>query len=385
MRVSLVLALLLALGSSSAAPVRAQTGQKSWLSPPDKGFVREAERQKVNENVVMLLAGQVGQPYIQFAQDIAVAIDDGDRLRVLPVASGGAVQNVRDILLLRGADLGISTVQVLNDLKVSGELGPQLERQIMYVGVLSVDAFHVIARPGINSLQDLKGRTVGFDTKGSGTQRFGAVVLKQLGIVVKEAHMPQVDAIEAMRKGEIDASVCSCALPVPAFPAIKPEWGFKLLEVPYAAALEQDYVPITLTSASYPGLIAPEERVQTIATSTVLVTFNWARGTDRYRRIESFVNAFFANVDKLRQPPRHPAWKEFNIAASIGGWQRFPAAQEWLDRQAAEAELKAKATESGLDVAQARTQAAKVAPHDAAEQVRLFKEFIEWSRSRPKR
>jgi TRAP transporter TAXI family solute receptor len=384
MRVSLALALLLAPGLLSAVSLHAQTAQKSWPPPSDKGFIREAERQKVNENVVMLLAGQVGQPYLQLAQDIAVAIDDGDRLRILPVASGGAVQNVRDILLLRGADLGISTVQALNDLKASGDFGPQLERQIAYVGVLSVDAFHVIARPGVKSLQDLKGRTVGFDTKGSGTQRFGPIVLKRLGIDVKEAHMPQADAIEAMRKGEIDATVCSCAPPVSAYPAVNSEWGFKLLEVPYVPALEQDYVPATLTSANYPNLLAPEERVQTIATSTVLITFNWGPGSDRYRKIESFVNALFANVDRLRQPPRHPAWKEFNIAASIGGWQRFPAAQEWLDRQAAEAELKAKAA-GAIDVTQARSQAAKAAPNNADEQERLFKEFLEWSRSRSKR
>ena len=387
MRVSLALALILALGPLSAAPVGAQPPRKLLLAQVDKGaFAREAERQKVNENVVMLLAGGLGQSDIQLAQDIALIVEDGDKLRVLPVASGGAVTNVRDILLLRGADLGVSTVPVLNDLKASGEFGPQLERQIAYVAVLSVDAFHVLARPGIASLQDLNGKTVGFSTKGSSTHRLGPVVFKQLGIAVKEAHMPQADAIEAMRRGEIDASVCSCALPVPAFAAISPESGFRLLEVPYTSAFEQDYVPISLAGTSYPGLIAPGQRIQTIATSTVLITFNWGRGTDRYRKIETFVNAFFASVDRLRQPPRHPAWREFNIAASVRGWQRFPAAQEWLDRQAAEVPLKAKkAAERGADAAQARTQGAKIAPADAAEQERLFKEFLEWSRNRPKR
>jgi TRAP-type uncharacterized transport system substrate-binding protein len=382
MRVSLLLALLLSLPPSFVCPASAQTGQSAWQAP---AFDREAERQKANENVVMLLAGQLGEPYIQFAQDIAVAVGDSDRLRVLPVASGGAVKNVRDILLLRGADLGITTVQALNDLKASGELGPQLERQIAYVAVLSVDTFHVLARPGIDAIGSLKGRTVAFNTKGSGTQRFGPVVFKQLGIDVKEAHMLQGDALEAMRKGAIDATVCSCALPVPAYPAVSPEWGFKLLEVPYVPALEQDYVPATLTGANYPNLIAADGRVETIATSFVLVTFNWGRGTERYRKIETFVNAFFANIDKLMQPPRHTTWKQFNIAASIKGWQRFPAAQEWLDRQAAEAALKAKADASGLDMAQAREQAAKAAPTDPAEQERLFREFLEWSRTRPKR
>jgi uncharacterized protein len=382
MRVLLVLTLLLALAPWSAAPASAQVvpGRGS-----EKAFNREVEREKVNENVVMILASNLGEPYIRFAEDMAVAVESA-KLRILPVASGGAVKNVRDIMLLRGADLGISTVQALNHLKASGELGPQLERQITYVAVLSVDYFHVLARPGINSIQDLNGKTVAFDTSGSGTQRFGPLVFKALGIEFKEAQMMQADAREAMRRGDVDATVCSCALPVPAYPFVQPEWGFKLLEVPYIPALEQDYVPAALTSATYPNLIAPGKRVETIATSTVLVTFNWGPGSDRYRKIESFVNALFANTDKLMQPPRHGAWKQFNIAASIRGWQRFPAAQAWLDKQAADAAaLKAKAEAGGVDMSHARAQAAKAAPEDTAEQERLFREFIEWSRSRPKR
>jgi hypothetical protein len=99
-----------------------------------------------------------------------------------------------------------------------------------------------------------------------------------------------------------------------------------------------------------------------------------------------FVNALFTNFDKLRQPPRHPAWKSVNMAAAIRGWHRFPAAQQWLDRQAAAAAVKAKtkAGPSGIDATQAREQAVKAAPHDAAEQERLFKEFMEWSRKRPR-
>src|SRR5262249_45086910 len=126
-------------------------------------------------------------------------------------------------------------------------------------------------------------------------------------------------------------------------------------------------------------------RVQTIATSPVLVTFNWARDTARYRKLETFVKALFANVDKLMYPLRHGAWKQFNIAASIKGWQRFPAAQEWLGKPAADAALRAKGDASGVDVTQASAQAAKAAPNVAAEQDRLFREFMEWSRNRPKR
>jgi TRAP transporter TAXI family solute receptor len=379
------LAFALALSPPSVAPAGAQTApwQKVSQPPKAKTFVREAERNKVNENVLMLLGAQLGGPYIQLAQDIAVAVNDGDNLRVLPVASDGSVKNVRDVLLLRGADLGITTVQVLNDLKASGEYGPALERQVAYIAILAVDTFHVLARSGINSIQDLKGKKVSFNIKGSGTWRFGPQVFKKLGIDVTETNMAQGDAIEALRKGELDASVCSCPLPVPAFPSAKSEWGLKFLEVPYVPALEQDYVPASLTNANYPSLIAKDEKVQTIATSTILITFNWGPGTERYKKIEKFVDAFFSNFDKLRQPPRHPGWRDVNLSAKISGWQRFPAAKQWLDRQGAEAA--ARKTPPGIDLKQARTQAAKAAPHDAAEQERLFHEFLEWKRKQPNR
>jgi hypothetical protein len=41
-----------------------------------------------------------------------------------------------------------------------------------------------------------------------------------------------------------------------------------------------------------------------------------------------------AKFDELRKPPRHPAWRDVNMAATIRGWQRFPAAQQWIDRTA---------------------------------------------------
>jgi uncharacterized protein len=83
----------------------------------------------------------------------------------------------------------------------------------------------------------------------------------------------------------------------------------------------------------------------------------------------------------MRQPPRHPSWRDVNLSASIRGWQRFPPAKQWLDRQA----LEVSAAAGGIDVAKLRAQAVKAAPNDAAAQERLFKEFLEWSGQRSKK
>jgi TRAP transporter TAXI family solute receptor len=335
--------------------------------------------------MLVMVSGPFGATYLQLANDIAVAVSQTDNVRVLPVASAGSRTNIGDILYARGVDLGIVSVQVLNAMKDSGEWGPNIDRRISYIAPLAVDTFQVLTRAESNALADLKGKKLSFNAKGSGTSVFGPKVLKALGAEPgEEINVGPGDAVQLLRNGEIDGVVCSCPMPVPAFPTIKPGAGLKFLEVPYVAALERDYVPTNLTNGDYPNLIAPNQKIHTVATSTVLITFNWPPGTERYKKIERFVDAFFSNIDKLMEPTRHPVWKQVNIGASIRGWQRFPAAQQWLDRQAAKAAARGE-WPAAVDVAQARAQAARAAPQDPAKQERLFREFLEWSRNRPTR
>jgi TRAP-type uncharacterized transport system substrate-binding protein len=361
----------------SAIWLSPRSAQAQALQQKDRFGVptRDQLRQKMNENLLILMCGSLGAPYIQLGHDISVVVNDGDNLRILPVVSDGALTNVRDVLFLRGVDLGITTVQILNSLRTSNELGPNLDQQITYIAPLSVDTLHILARPGIERIEDLKGKKVSFNSKGSGTARFTPLVFKALGIDVSETTMAQGDAIEAMRNGQLDATACSCPMPLPAYPNVKPEWGFKFLDVPYVGAFEQDYVPASIGNENYPNLVAKDHKVQTIATSTILISFNWSRGTDHYRRIEKFVDAFFNKAGELRKPPRHPAWRDVNMAATIRGWQRFAAAQEWLDRNAA----KPAPVPANVDATLARAQAARAAPRDPAEQERLFQEFLQWS------
>jgi TRAP-type uncharacterized transport system substrate-binding protein len=291
---------------------------------------REILRQ-MNENALVLMCGTLGAPYIQLGQDIAVVVNDGDNLRVLPVVSDGAFTNVRDVLYLKGVDLGITTVQIINELRSSGEYGTNIDKVLTYISPLSVDTLNILAGPGINTIWDLRGKRVSFNSKGSGTARFTPQVFRALGIPVAETTMTQGDAIEAIRRGELAATACSCPVP-PAFLVVKPEWGFKFLEVPYVPEFERDYVPGTITNEDYPNLVPKDKKVQTLATTTILISPNWPRDSDRYRRVEKFVEAFFSKFEELRKPPRHRAWRDVNMFATIRGWQRFPAAQEWIDR-----------------------------------------------------
>jgi len=379
MRASLVLAFFLALSPIAVNVSGAQPRQKAPapLKPP--AFSHEAEREKVNENVLMLLGGTLGGPWIQMAQEVSTVVDDGDNLRVIPLAGGGGKSNLRDVLLLRGVDLGITRVDVINDAKASGEFGPNLDRRIAYIAPLAVDMLQVLARPDINSLKDLHGKKVNIVPKGSVIPR----ILKALGVEIDEVNLTIPDGIEQMRSGKVFAAACVCSVPIPAYRSLSPDLGFKLLEVPYIDAIEESYLPASLSSETYPNLIAKGSNVQTVGSHLVLITYNWGLGTDRHKRIGKFAHAFLTKFDKLKEPPRHPSWREVNVAANVRGWPRFSTAQQWIDRQKAEAAAKQKAPPTGIDIKQAHEQAAKAAPHDVAEQERLFQEFLEWNRKRP--
>jgi TRAP-type uncharacterized transport system substrate-binding protein len=192
--------------------------------------------------------------------------------------------------------------------------------------------------------------------------------------------MGQADGYQKVKSGEIAATVLIAGKPTGAYSKFKLEPGMSLLPVPYTQALEQDYLPTKLTHEDYPNLIAKDTTVDTVTIPSVLAAYNWPRDTDRYRRVAQFVDAFFSKFAEFQKPPCHPKWKEANLAATLKGWKRFPAAEEWLAKNAPK-----QASAIAIDPAVVRAQAAKAAPNDPAEQERLFRQFMEWTKSQQSR
>ena len=64
----------------------------------------------------------------------------------------------------------------------------------------------------------------------------------------------------------------------------------------------------------------------------MLVAANLQQGTERYRNLVNFVEAFFTGFQSLLDPGHHPKWHEVSITAELPGWRRFPPAEQWLQR-----------------------------------------------------
>ena len=150
---------------------------------------------------------------------------------------------------------------------------------------------------------------------------------------MEKTSIPHQIALEQMRKGEMAAVVFITSKPVDAFVRGRWESGFKFLPVPYDNKFEDYYLPAALDAAEYPNLIKQGERVTTIAVPTALVAFNFPAKSNRFERLARFVDYLFSRIEKLQQPGFDQKWKSINLAASVPGLARFPAAQSWLDRE----------------------------------------------------
>lgn len=384
-------ACLLAL-QGTAVSAQAQTPDRSIVVAQSKGgAVPTAKRpshatiiDRVNQNTVTVVSGNPNGTLLYLAYDLSAVLDDDDNLRILPMVGKGAFQNVRDVLYLRGVDIAFTQSNILAHIKRTNEYGPNVDNRIAYITRLYTSEMHILAGNGIEKLEDLNGKKVNFSDAGSGSQFAIRQIFGLLGIKPEEVNMGQGDAYLKVKSGELAATIITAGKPVGAFSKFKLEPGMRLLQVPYTEALESDFLPAKITGKDYPNLLKPEEVIDTVAFDMVMIAYNWPRDTDRYRRIAKFTEALFSKFSELQQPPRYEKWRETNLNAGLKGWKRFPAAQEWLDRQAGKPTPSAESAQK-VDVSLARSQAVRAAPGDPAEQERLFQQFLEWSKSQAKR
>ncbi|MBV8922603.1 TAXI family TRAP transporter solute-binding subunit [Bradyrhizobium sp.] len=364
---ALVLGLLFAtMLLLSRAPGYAQTTRATKAGPTP---LAEEWKTKINSNTVAIIAGSPEDTYLDITHDLAVVLND-DNLRILPIVGQGGAQNIRDVLYLRGVDIGITTAQMLRYFASTGELSRSLDQQLTYITRLYPEEMHVVAARDIKSIQDLNGKKVNFAEAKSSTEITARDVFGLLSINVDEVNMNEADAIAAIKSGQIAATVMISGKPAEVISRIGANDNLHLLEVPYTPALENIYSRGELEPQLYPNLIDGGKNLQTVAVDAVMITINWQPATDRYRRVAKFVEALFSKFPELQKSPRHPKWREVDLSKDLPGWDRFPVAQYWL-QQDKFAEFVAKRQVGDAS--------------NPADKQRLFKEFLEWTQNEAKK
>jgi TRAP-type uncharacterized transport system substrate-binding protein len=323
------LAGLIAIGLLIAtAPAISQTVPKSLQGGGDPEAIM---RDHKNAWTVALLGGLFEGTFMRFAEEIRKILDDGDEMRVLPIVSRGSAANLEDLLYLRGVDIAVTQVDIFEYFRAQRKI-PNLEQRVNYILRLPVAEMHLITRKEITSIEQLRGRRVQFPGAGGAGTITGIIVFQRLGIDVEPVMTDISAGMEELRKGEVDALVRVVQKPVGYVSAIPPNSGLHLLSIPYSAKFTDLYALSEFTSADYPNLIPPGDRIDTISVPSVLAVYNWPKNSDRYRRVERFVQRLFGNFDKLQKPPYHAKWKDVNLAASIPTWTRSSIAETELQQ-----------------------------------------------------
>jgi len=309
-------------GTTNSIPRRDQQGQP---------LRDDTLKIKLNSWTIGLAAGQLEGAPLRFATELARVLDDGDNMRVLPIVTRGIFDNIYDLLYLRGVDAAVVYGDVLEHFRTNAKIG-SLEQRVNYIMPLFPSEVHVFVRPEINKLEDLAGKRVNFNTKGTAAAYTGPIMFDRLGIKVDAQFVPHPLALAEMLKDDKYAAVVFVSSkPLDAF--LKPKWpeGFKFLPVPLTPSLEEYYVPAQLETGDYPALIPEGGKVQTIAVPSVLAVFNWPGDNERARRVARFIDYLFERFPKLQnEAGYHPKWKDLNLAATVPGWKRYAPMQDKL-------------------------------------------------------
>jgi uncharacterized protein len=360
------------LGLGWVGAARAQTVPKSL----EEGGTDAAMKTRKNNWTVGVAGGQLSGTYMTFANELAEVLDDGDNLRVLPIVTYGAASNLDDLLYLRNVDIAVTQADVFEYFRTQRKIS-NLEHRVNFVIRLPVSEMHVLARSDIRSIEDLRGKKVSFGPAGSASSLTGTIVFQRLGVQVEQVLYDNPTALQKLKTGELAALVRVIGKPIDFFAKIPVDSGLHFVPIPFSKIFADYYTVGELTSKEYPGLVPAGQPIDTIAAPAVLAVFNWSKGSDRYRRIERFVERLFTKWDQFREPPRHPKWRDVNLAATVPGWSRWAVAEEMLrrirpkdavDPQVASRDFSAFLKDKGSPAANF-TQEQREA---------LFREFLQW-------
>ena len=139
------------------------------------------------------------------------------------------------------------------------------------------------------------------------------------------------DAVDAVRRGDVDAAVLVTGDPVDLLRSVPADAGLALVPVPFGPALDVGFAPARVLASDYPGL-APDGDVPAVAVQAVLAAYLTPGWSERSKARGALLAGL---LDHLAAPGALAAernLRQVNWAASVPGWHRLDAVTAWLAR-----------------------------------------------------
>ncbi len=322
-----------------------------------------------------VIAGEEAGSEAELAAEMAELFANDSPFRVVPVPGDSGLKNISRLLHDPHIDAGFISTDVLAGAKTQSA-GNDLAERLQVVARFCPQEVHVLARADIKKLADLAGKKVNIGPAGASSTVTATMLFRAFDIKIEPLALDGQAAIKTLKQGAIAAAVIVGAKPTPLIAKISASDGLHLLPIEFGAGLEDSYLPTGFDRDDYPNLIELETEIPSIATGLVLLAAAAKDDDGHAERLAGFVGTLFSRFAELKKDGRHPKWREINLAASLPGWTRTPAAEAWLTEQQKgsarrdpQAKIEAGAGPSHLVVGQDQREA-------------LFKQYIEWQRAK---
>jgi uncharacterized protein len=274
-----------------------------------------------------IVTGNVTGTYIKIGEDIK-KIAEPSHISLQVFESAGSIQNVFDVRRKRGVQLGIVQSDVLDyirDISDDNEL-KTIAAKLAAVYPLYKEEVHVLGDLSLKTLQDLHGKRVAIGPQRSGTYLTAKTIFFQTGVTPsKEVFLGGKEALDALRKGEIDAMFYVAGAPATLFSeSTTADDKFQLIGVDDKAL--DSYLTAVIPAGTYKW---QESDVKTVAVKAVLITFSYAG--EQCQNVAKVAKIIHENKAWL-DANGHPKWREVNLDERLPKWPQYECVAAMQER-----------------------------------------------------
>ena len=286
------------------------------------------------DNGIGMVTGSKTGTYIKIGQDIAdSALINGVEIWVKE--SEGSLDNIKRMNSRENAGFGIVQSDVLGYMNRSED--PKLRKvaeKLRMVFPLYNEEVHVFATKDIRNLRDLNGRTVSVGKNGGGSWMTAMNLFRMLNINPAQIfNWDKTKAAAEVLDGNLDAMIYVAGKPVTFFEKVgllknDSAYADRFNNVHFVPVMDkhvqQEYAISSIGPNDYPWV---NQKVVAVAVKAVMVSYDFSsRRNDYYSlrcdQLGKISQALHSNIDHLRKSGLTPKWREVDLSANIGNWQK---------------------------------------------------------------
>lgn len=285
-----------------------------------------------NKNLSMLTGG-TGGTYYPLGGQIANLINKKADLNVTAQSSGASVENMQ---ALQKGDAQIAFTQTdIANYAVQGKLMFKDKKvdNVKAIGTLYPETIQIVALDGkgIETVDDLKGKTVSVGAPGSGTEANAEQILAAFGLTfddIKAKHLAFDESTSGIQDGNIDAAFITSGAPTGAVESLSAQKKVTIVPIPADTVKKlQEKYPYYSEDTVKKGTYGLESDVPTAAVKAMLVV------TDDLDKdtVYNITKALFDNVDSIENPKKE--YISAKNALDGVGIDIHPGAKKYFDEK----------------------------------------------------